>query len=99
VADLSILGKGFARELPDHVAAELISRVNDLPHLTAIDELVVALTKARNGGARYRPSEDQQVILFRILDVWSLEVGEARFPPAAKALRYALFDELGDLAH
>ena len=96
---MSIIANGLARDLPDHVATELINRVNGLPRLAAVDDLALAFTKARNGGARYQPSEDEQEILFRILDLWTTKSASGDSPGPRRRCANALFDEIGDRAH
>jgi hypothetical protein len=61
-----------------------------------VDELTLALTKARNGGARYQPTEDEQDILLAVFDVWIEDFRGRPFPASARALRDALFDEIYD---
>jgi hypothetical protein len=101
---LAIVAQGIARPLSVESARELISRLSaGGPISRDADGEVVARSpmasladKLEPADEPYRPTEDEQAILFVVLDGWLCEVSEPEFPEDAMTLRYSLFCDLDD---
>ena len=105
---LKIVSQERPRELPDDAADELIRRLSaggiierDLASGEAISrspmaELAERLTEARESASVYSPAEDEQGILFVVVDTWLADVSVNDFPVPAMELRYGLFSDIDD---
>ena len=105
---LKIVSQERPRELPDDAADELIRRLSaggiierDLESGEAISrspmaELAERLTVARDSADVYSPAEDEQGILFVVVDTWLADVNVNNFPVPAQELRYDLFRDIDD---
>ena len=103
---LKIVAQGRSRELPDEAADELIRRLGqgglieiNLETGHVISGSPMADLGERLGGAResdivYSPAEDEQGILFVVVDTWLQDVNTTHFPAPVAELRYALFSDI-----